>query len=176
MSYMLIVYGDYGMRFIRRIKLDFAYVTNVLISLLLFCISLFVIVIVYRARISLLYIVYCMCSYIVFRFLCRFLVYECPLFLALYLSLSSTLSLSFLSLSLSLWQNTANCRSCQSCPCARRQSPVIICRWTVSVVLPIHVSSAPCCMPVRIQRAFCGINMHERNCWNAHALHNFCAP
>lgn len=102
---MLIVYGDYGMRFIRRIKRDFAYVTNVLISLLL-CISCLYIVIVYRARISLLYIVYCMCSYIVFRFLYRFLVYECPLFLALYLSLSSTLSLSFFSVSLSLCGRT----------------------------------------------------------------------
>lgn len=164
------------MRFIRRIKRDFAYVTNVLISLLL-CISCLYIVIVYRARILLLYIVYCMCSYIVFRFLCRFLVYECPLFLALYLSLSfNSFSLFLFCFSFSLWQNTANCRSCQSCPCARRQSPVIICRWTVSVVLPIHVSSAACCMPVRIQRAFCGINMRERSCWNAHALHNFCAP
>lgn len=165
------------MRFIRRIKLDFAYVTNVLVSLLL-CISLLCIVIVYRDRTLLLYIVYYMCSYIVFRFLYRFLVYECLLFLALYLSLSPTLSLSFFSVSffLSLWQNTASCRSCQSCPCARRQSPVIICRWTVSVVLQIHVSSAPCCMPVRIPRAYCGINMRERSCWNAHAPHNFCAP
>lgn len=43
-----------------------------------------------------------MCSYIVFRFLYRFLVYECLLFLALYLSFSPTLSLSFFSVSFSL--------------------------------------------------------------------------